>query len=310
MPEIFLTCKDYFPGVRAVFRHVESLGLGKFIGDISNPAAMNDINQSDLNEDDLVIFGAWDQTYALPMRRLKCEKGLLFTSSPGQMSLSPGACEIDMLAQLLRWRKEGKLDHLFILSRELFEYLKECTSIPITYFPAPFDFSLYEKHRFNNFEAKTRSIGLFIPQNSEARKNYYNQKLAVDMVLKQYPDVQIRTNALQWLPEEQYYSMLGSVMVNLQVTHTEAFDYQAAEAIACGTITVTSPCVRENIGLDDPFTVRNPDSPIEIKRRVMDVLELEEEEYMSHSRAQMNALKATAERNNTLLNLLLSHGIR
>lgn len=295
---IYLTCKDYFPGVRAVLRHVESLGLGKMIGDISGTGSLQYL----IKEDDTVIFGAWDQSYALPLMRLKCKKAILWTSSPGQMEMSPGSVEIEMWARILKMQEQGKLDEVYVISREMSDAFK------LTHFPAPFDIKLYEKYKIVHFEDKIPySIGLFIPSASNVRKNFYNQKIAVKMVQRQNPDAKLISNSSGWIErQEDYLDLLSSVMVNLHVTHSESFCYQAAEAIALGTISLVSPCIQENLGLGTPFVVHNPDSPSRMALWIQDILEMTEGAYKEWLGIQQKDLIKTAEKNNNLLRLLLS----
>lgn len=303
---IYLSCKDYFPGVKAVLRHVESLGLGKMIGDISGSSTPCLVKQKDINEDDTVIFGAWDQSYALPLLRLKCKKAILWTSSPGQMEMSPGSVEISMFNHIMSQRNAGKIDKVYLLSKELTEYMKMKGNYPVVYFPPPFDFRLYDKFKTEVEDKIQDSVGLFIPPHSNIRKNYYNQKLALEMVQCYNHAIQVFSNDKGWVEQVGYDAMLMAVMVNLHVTHSESFCYQAAEAIALGTISLISECIQENLGLDTPFVVHNPDSPTEIASKITDILNMDTGAYREWAGIQHKFLYKTAEKNNNLLRLLLS----
>lgn len=299
---IFFTCPEYFPGVKSVFRHAESLGLGRFmdIASLSSPGSLLKRNISTLNEDDLVIFGGWDIMYLLPIMRLKCRKAILWTSSTGQMEMSPNGAELNIFTDtILRKFKEDKLYRLYIMSRELYRYLRDDKKVE--YFPPPFDFRLYEDRPY---EKVNNSIGLFIPPHSNVRKNYYNQKLAIEMLRRERSIIYF-TNAGGWLPEWDYYRTLRNVVVNLHVTHSESFCYQVAEAITSGTISLVSPCIQENLCLDTPFVVHNPDSPTEICEKIEDILGMREGAYTEWVRMQHESLKKTVEKNNNLLRLLL-----
>jgi hypothetical protein len=312
---IYFYCPDYFPGVSAVFEHASSLGIGKRI-------ALHELNYDVFNSNDLLVFGAWDnELYPMRIRRLKCKKAVLWTSSWGQMSFSPNQVEVHQLEHILNLLKNGKIDALLIGSKEVYEYYKN--TLNLYYFPYPFNPELILRYRAS--EKIPNSVGLFIPPGSRARKNYLNMKIGFELAKRKNPKLDLYTNnpksliatkselnelSEAWLPKDFYYELLSKMVLNLHTTFVESFCYQVAEALFLGTLSLISPCIRDNLNLNlnldlDFLTVFNLDSPREIVEKIIKIMNLSEAEYKKALAQQESKLKELVIKNNESLKELI-----
>jgi hypothetical protein len=294
---IYFYCPDYFPGVSAVFEHASSLGIGKRI-------ALHELNYGVFNSDDLLVFGAWDsELYPMRIRRLKCKKAVLWTSSWGQMSFSPNQVEVHQLEHILNLLKNGKIDTLLIGSKEVYEYYKN--TLNLYHFPYPFNSDLMLRYRAS--EKIPNSVGLFIPPGSQSRKNYLNMKIGFELARRKNQKIELYTNET-WLPKEQYHELLSKIVLNLHTTFVESFCYQVAEALFLGTLSLISPCIRDNLNLNldlDFLTVFNLDSPREIAEKIIKIMNLSEAEYKKALAQQESKLRELIASNNKSLKELM-----
>jgi hypothetical protein len=250
-----------------------------------------------------VVFGAWDsELYPMRIRRLKCKKAVLWTSSWGQMSFSPNQVEVHQLEHILNLLKNGKIDALLIGSKEVYEYYKNKNTLNLYHFPYPFNPDLMLSR---TSEKIPNSVGLFIPPGSQARKNYLNMKIGFELAKRKNQKIELYTNET-WLPKEQYHELLSKIVLNLHTTFVESFCYQVAEALFLSTLSLMSPCIRDNLNLDlDFLTVFNLDSPREIAEKIIKIMNLSEAEYKIALAQQESKLRELIASNNKSLKELM-----
>ena len=163
---IITTCSPFFPGVRAVFRHGEELGLWKFM-------ETSELLVWQYPQDALVIFGAWDQyNYAIQhVKNAGSKVALLWTSSIGQMEMAQG--EVGFFEEIRKRHKEGKIDFLLAGDETICNVWKE-----FLYFAYPISSQGILPINLTSKESP-RAAGLFLP--SHPRKNVFNQKIAAEL---------------------------------------------------------------------------------------------------------------------------------
>jgi len=132
------------------------------------------------------------------------------------------------------------------------------------------------------------NVGLFGPR--EPRKNFFVQYHAFLIAQKSNPKLTLYTNCItdqpknfinsfNWLPRNEYYNIIKGCRVMLCVHPFESFDYQVAEVIMLGTISIISPAIRDNFNFPPDTVVDNVDSPIAISKKLIEVLSWSDEIY-------------------------------
>lgn len=288
--EIYWFSPEYFPGVSAVIEHATSLGIGRRI-------ALHELNYKNFKKEDLLILGAWEpDLYPTRIRRINCRKAILWTSSWGQMLFSPNQVEVSQLEHILNLLKNGRIDYLFIGSKEIYEYYKNVSNV--YQFPYPFNPELILRYRAR--EKIPNSVSLFIPPGSQARKNYLNMKIGFELAKRRNPELTLYTNET-WIPKEQYCELLSKMMLNLHCTWTESFCYQVAEALFLSTLSLVSQCIADNLNLNDFSLIHNLDSPREIAEKIVKIIKLDKLDYERELALQQSGLQKLIEKNNTEL---------
>ena len=270
------------PGVEAVSRAGNQENLWESID-----GRHINIIPHELEEDDFLILGAWSDFYSLNIRRLKCKKARLVTSSLGQMDFVPQ--ELEWLEQDFRFLERGVLDYILFGSRDAYEYYK-IRSDRVKYFPYPIHFNPEPL----DWSKKEDSVGIFM---GGARKNQINQIAAINIAQRDR-QFELVTNFDGWISNEEYKKLIPKLKAILFVSHAESFGYMAVDALEAGTLPIVSPCVRQNLDLWGSISVTNPDSAIEISKKILDIINYSEEEYVAVLESNREKISALAEKNN------------
>lgn len=230
-----------FPGVGALLEHLKAVAGVRRLTPGEYPS---------VPEGATVIFGAWHPSYRDllffgPPRR----RGILWTSSAGEMELNGQGVEIAQLSRILRWLENGTLDFLLCTDPKL----ARCFDHPrVGHLPCPVAPELVRPRGAE----KVDGIGLFCP--AKPSKNVFPQLLAVRLFQRRHPGFRLHTNLRShagvieqlgidaeihgWMPRRQYLELLESMRVNLQVELCgDYFNYQAVEAGLLGVPSVVGP---------------------------------------------------------------------
>jgi len=255
-----------FPGVTAYLNHFSRVVGSKHITLQSN-------TNIQMPKDATVIIGAWHPIYRDLIPRIQNKKGVLWTSSAGEMGLEANGVEIIYLAEILRLLDGGKIDFILFADPGLAKVFDRDSTYWI---PCPIATDLVKYEPINKIDG----VGFFTPQ--KLSKAMFNNLLAVKLIQRNR-DTKLHTNIrgyenvtrmlkidaeiYDWLPMEQYHKLLSSVKVNLAVSWAgEYFNYQVIEAALLGTPSVV------NSNADyypiEELKASNPDDPGEIADRI------------------------------------------
>jgi len=249
-----------FPGASRVLRDLAGLGLADFtyLEDLRFPV-----------DTDLCILAAWAPAYHLILDKLPCTF-VLWTSPLTQAELSDP--ELDYLSFIMR---SDKVERVWC-ERSLAEVLGG----KAFWLPFPVDVERVQKYKQSG---ERSGVGLFVP--SRGYKNIASQLAAVKLLQNRDPSLLLHTNVMDtkyrrlismlniqaefypWLPEEEYYRLLGSLRLILHVSLSESWAYGVSDAMLLGTVCLVSRAidwVDPSLGL----TVENPDNPIEIAEKM------------------------------------------
>ena len=279
------------PGVEAVGKAGQALGLWKYM---NVSTIVNTIV-----EDDFIIWGAWHEYYNREIRKHRCKQGRLICSSLGQMEMS--GIELEWLTYDFKLLEKGVLDYIFFGSKDAYEVYKTRHE-NVRWFPYP----VYQSTNLLKSQSTKipNSVGIFLP--STPRKNILNQKAACELARRSILDLQVFTNEKGWLPEKEYYELLGKMRIVLNITHVESFSYATIDAIQHGVLPIVSPCVQHNLDLPDEVMVSNPDSPLDISGMLITLLRYDEDIYVDILSKCTRAIESLAKRNNRALGELLA----
>ncbi len=276
-----------FPGVSRTFEDMKQFGL-KII-------CAHEYKQ--VKEDDLVIFGAYHQVYALPIRRLKCKKFLLWTSPLLQMELSPD--EPNIFNFVLDLKDRGIIDQIWFGDPGMWKAYEDKG------FHMPYPLDVDRLMAFRKPDPERQGISLFCPWTP--RKNILTQLAAVKIVQKDFPDSVLYGNNMNvytpiaqrmgvsfvdcgWMKDDVYYQMIQKVKVGLQVFLSESFCFTAFDHMILGTPVIASACLD---WLPDQLKVKNSDDPVEIADKIIKV----RNEYSSTDAYRESVLEMARARN-------------
>jgi glycosyltransferase involved in cell wall biosynthesis len=254
-----------FPGVSRTFDDMRQFGL-KII-------YAHEYRQ--IKEEDLAIFGAYHQAYAIPIRRLKCKKFLLWTSPLLQMELSPD--EPGIFNFVLDLKDRGIIDQIWFGDPGMWKVYEDKG------FHMPYPLDANRLLPFYKKNTDRHGISLFCPWTP--RKNILTQLAAVKIIQKDFPDSVLYGNNMNvyapiaqrmgvsfvdcgWMKDDVYYQMIQKVKVGLQVFLSESFCFTAFDHIVLGTPVVASACLD---WLPDQLKVKNSDDPVEIADKIIKV---------------------------------------
>lgn len=297
---VFITPKN-FVGNCAIAKHGASMGLWDIL-------YLEDFSLDRLNNYNLIIFGAYTPAYDNIINSTKLKKAILLTSSVGQIEQTERMIELDYVNKLLGMLKDGNIDFIFVGSRDLYQVIK---TDKIHYFPYPFNSSLFENFIVNN--KIMYSCGLFMP--THPRKNQLNQLFGFRLSNLDMGELNLHTNTTNrvfgninfysWLDDEAYYRLLAQIYINLHISHVESFCYQVAESIALGTVSLVSPCIAANLDLPNDVVIDNPDSTIDISKKILKFAKMSAESYNHVLATCQRSILRMEQRNNKELAKLL-----
>ncbi|MDI6860137.1 MAG: hypothetical protein QMC85_06555, partial [Methanocellales archaeon] len=265
--EMIYTVSLGFPGVEAYFRNLEAIGLSKHI-------TLKQNMQLTIPKDAVVLFGPYTEPYKELIPKIPNRKGVLFTSSSGEIGLTPNMIETVFLERTLALLDDGGIDFVLFSDPKMAEIFKRNG---VLHCPCPIAPNLVKYDR--NVE-KTDGISLFCP--AKLSKSIYGNLLAVKLI-QEKRDIKLHTNLKgyenlikmlgidaeihDWLPTEHYHKLLSSMGVNLAVEWCGSyFNYNVVEAALLGVPSVVN-AVADFYPLDE-IAVRNPDDPTEIADKV------------------------------------------
>lgn len=245
-----------FPGAKRPLEEGKKLGMWEFVlleGEkIAIPPA------------DVYVFAAWHQVYE-QLLGLGGKVGILWTSSAGEMDFEPVEQEY-----LRRIREDPRISFIW------FGDIALAKIYPEKGFYAPYPFNV---DGADPPDVEKKNIAtLFCP--TVPKKNILNQLLAMKLVQRS-GRLTLHTNVVSydydvilkdldcvrhgWLPQEEYHELIASARINLACSWAETFNYNVAEAAACGTISVTSETIPVS-GL----IVKNPNNPVHIAEKILE----------------------------------------
>lgn len=88
----------------------------------------------------------------------------------------------------------------------------------------------------------------------------------------------------QYAPQRDYYEQMGSMDLNLQVTHAESYNYTAMESYLLGAPCLVGPCTPAGrFGMEPAFVVDDPTDPILIAQMAWKAIQDAEREWFHES---------------------------
>ncbi len=292
-----------FPGVSQVFKELGHLDLAEHI-------YINQLNE--VKPSDTVIFGAWHPQYSLPLRRCKSKKKYISWHSPlAQAELNN---ESEFIRLILDLKKKGIIQGIVHMDYDNYKIFGGENDF---YLPHPFSTDRFKEHRKKYAKAvDPKSISFFTAFGNK-QKNIMCTLGGVSRTQKKYP-VMLHVNGMPdvyrrfsdtlgikytdhgFIPEDKYYEMIYGTKLGLQVSVSEAFNYVVAIFLALGTPCIVSPAIAENFKIEeDPvLRVKNIDSPVEISRKINDILVMDGEEYKVLSDDCIEIVEELSVRNN------------
>jgi len=280
---------ESFPGVSRVFRDMEHLGMKVLY--VSEQNIYKAITESDL-----VIFGAYHELYAYPIRRLKATKFVLWTSPLLQMELSN---EIDIFDHVLNLKDRGIINQIWFGDLGMWKAYESKGF----FMPYPLDTKRVTNYK-KQLERKP-GVTLFCPWS--LRKNILTQLAAMKIAQKDAPELLLYGNNMGayakvaermgvsyvdcgWMKPETYFTKIQEVHAGLQVFLSESFAYTALDHILLDTPVLGSPSID---WLPQQLKVANIDDPVEIADRIIKLAR----DYSSIDAYREAALDMAAARN-------------
>lgn len=283
-------CYNGMPGVSAVFRNMEKLGVSKHLP-IENLTDLSQIGNT-------VIFGAFQPDYMLLLKLLRNESkprniGFLWTSSPSETELQQ--VEVPYLNHIINLHQNKQVDFIWFLKPDFLELYNDLLSC-IFYAPAP-----VPELKFSNLikSNQNKQISLFLP--STLKKNIYAQFLAVLAAKKRDTTINIHTSVpiqhpavtnTGWMNPEIYEREIESTYLAMHVSHAESFGYGAYEFLGRGIPTLISPTLAKNFNIPDldwnehkyydlrrGLVVKDPDSVSEMVKKILNLTTAEDLKY-------------------------------
>ncbi len=291
-------CPPIFPGVNSCLTNLSEVVQG-----VTH-------SNTTLNPDcDLVILGGWTNEYQKILRDLKgkgCRTAVWFMSSLGQSGFTPQLCEFSYLSTIFELMDSGLLDYLIVGGRKIYYPLQKLHR-NIILLPFPFNHTKYEAYE----KPKTPWKAVFFSPKA-TYKNVCNQLISLALAQQSHPELDVYVNNLTgtgfdhiadlfklkytsygWLPDNEYYGLLGSAAVSMQVTYAEVCNYGAMVAMAMGTPTLLSNVVDwlPHTKLNRNLVVGRFDSPEYISSKILAVAE-NPNYYVDHVKRMIQTVSA------------------
>lgn len=226
--------RSVYPGVSRVLREGEKCAMWK-VGYLDAP-------YREMAEGDVAVFGAWSDGYAIPVRRWKCKKVLLWTSPLAQAEFE----ELRIVAHVRSLLNQGHLDAVWCGSEDMVDVFGGNT------FYAPYPLTVPDLPD----PVPPTMVGhasLFCP--THPRKNIAVQLLAAKRagltvhLNGQGPAYRDLIGALGvthydhgWMAEAEYWRIVASMELGLQWSHegVESFDFVAWDHLCMNVPVVSS----------------------------------------------------------------------
>jgi len=293
-------CPKAFPGVNSALTNLSEVVAGTVHS-----------NENIKTDCDLLILGGWVDEYQFILNQVKdkpCKKAVWFTSSLGQSGLTPNLIEYAYLKTILKLLDTDLLDFLFVGGRKIYYPLRPLHK-KIQLLPFPFN---HQKYAAFDVEHKPWRVIFFAPKT--VYKNVPNQLIALSLAQQIRPELDVHVNNIErtyyslitdifplryashgWLPDSEYWQLIGSSACSLQITYAEVCNYSAMTSMAMGTPTLLSNVVDwiPHTRLNRNLIVGRFDSPEHIAEKILHVAE-DPDHYSDHVKrmithvAQMN----------------------
>ena len=302
-----LPAKNIFPGVERFFNELNNIININII-------YLNKINK--IQKDDTVIFGAYHPQYSLPIRQCKAKKKFITWHSPSLQSDLYGTAEIEYLQIIINFAKKGILDGIIFLDYDNYEVFKDIVNS--IYLPHPI--TTLQKDQIIPPENRN-DISLFTVWHH--RKNILNSLAATKLVQQKYdytlyvngmsPHYKIYADLLDikytdcgWMEKDEYEYMISRSKVGIQTFLSDAFSYATASYFINGTPCIISKTIAENFDLPNKLhntlVCKNIDSPIEISNKILEILQMPDDDYLDLSSRCTKCIMNLSERNNKKIN--------
>lgn len=285
-------CYNGMPGVSAVFKNMEKLGISKHL-------LIEDLSNEDLHRicDDTIVFGAFQPNYMMLINILRSQNperkiGFLWTSSPSETELQQ--VEIPYLNHIIGLHNRGQVDFLWFLKPDFLELYDDLPCV----FHAPVPVPELPQRTYRPFP-DGRLISLLLP--NTLKKNIYAQFLAVLAARKKDANITIVTNTgIQhplvknkgWMEPRDYKALIEETYLAMHVSHAESFGYGAYEFLGRGIPTLISPTLAKNFGITDidwnehkyydlrrALVVKDPDSISEMVEKILNLTTSQDNKY-------------------------------
>lgn len=298
-----------YPGVNAVFQNLTPENIEYEI------ILLEQLDKVKLPlKSDLFILGGYHPFYDFLLGNLDGKKAILITSSIGQMELTQ---DTQFLMKVFNLLNGGKIDYVFFGSKDMYDTFKQNNPNKVFYFPYPIKIAKMKKPIL---KSKMNAVGFFAP--THPRKNILNQLFAFinakqilnDETLKLHTNVAHRVSDdpciiyHQWLPITRYHLLLEKMKAVLNVFFTESLCYSSIEAVNRGSLPIVSSVIAENLGFNkslEDLIVVNHDSVNAISNKLVNILSLNQNEYVKlHSKAFNEIVKLSRKNNKALSELL------
>ena len=276
----------------------------------------------------MVIFGGWHPIYYEALQRIRGEgipSAFFWTSSVGQTDFSNGGVEITFLQIISDLIRSDLLDYVILGTPQNLSMFQQFTPAEKTiYLPYAFDWDDVQKHKNEDLETGEDWVDLFCP--ADTRKNILVQahgaKLAnvrlhysgLRPFYKYFSDlIDLRYTDMGWMPKENYYKVVQTMKLGLQVTYAETFDYVVAEHFAmerpCLISTVMGTWVESSLW--DELMVYNVDDPFEVRDHIQKIVfDYTENEWKDLGKRCFDFMKKESESRNAFAQKVLEKLIK
>ncbi|RKY45268.1 MAG: hypothetical protein DRP88_07670, partial [Candidatus Neomarinimicrobiota bacterium] len=122
-----------------------------------------------ISHDSVVVFGAWSPIYQTLLHKIPGKVGVLWTSSGGEMEMTPNGVEILYLNEIFNLLNKGVIDFILFTDPNLYHVFKQDN---VFHIPCPVKIPPPPKNK-----EKVDGISFFQPP--KITKNIYNNLLAV-----------------------------------------------------------------------------------------------------------------------------------
>ena len=297
--------ENQFPGIRRLFEETQTVVGGELI-------YLSDLQK--VEEEDSVVFGAWNPQYAMAIRRnCKAKKKYLHWASPLLQAELAGV-EIGYLNMIMTLLKQEVLDGIWVLDKGVYDAYKDIGNV--FYAPAPFNPDQFGGYRKGVGErAEVSFFSIF----HNRQKNPYVQLAAVKAAQRETPFtlyvngltpeqtsfanmIGLKRCELHHLPKGDYFEWASLSKLGMQVSVSEAFDYVAAEFLNLEVPVLMSPVVARNMGIADERLIINDISSVgEIEEGILNILGADEKGYKTMCDICRKSIEYIAIRNNHMV---------